>query len=216
MIRAVETGRMGRDTPRLYALYSVVFRCRMHTKTACKPYCRKGFQFCIQCIQRISTPPLFGFSLLLEHEYMNTRPDGMMCFRRDPRSSEAPRNAPVGGSLAGWGNGAVLVPHSRLRPDYSPPVHGGRIGADVRRIRRLYSAALVNTRRRHRRSGRERRKRPETGATRPGCIQCIQLYSAPICIQIRPLGPTPVRVFNFVFSVFSVFRPPCFLLFSSF
>ena len=40
--------------------------------SACKPYCRKGFGICIQCIQRISTPPLFVFFLLLGPEYMNT------------------------------------------------------------------------------------------------------------------------------------------------
>ena len=67
-----KTHRTGRDTRRLYALYSVVFRCRMHTKSASQPHCRKGFRFCIQCIQRISTPPLFGFSLLLGREYVNT------------------------------------------------------------------------------------------------------------------------------------------------
>ena len=72
MIRAAETGRMGRDTPRLYALYSFVFRRRMHTNSARKPYSRKGFQICIQCIQRIPTPPLFALSLLLGPEYMNT------------------------------------------------------------------------------------------------------------------------------------------------
>ena len=72
MIRTAETGRMGRDTPRLYALYSFVFRRRMHTNSARKPYSRKAFEICIQCIQRIPTPPLFGFSLLLGREYMNT------------------------------------------------------------------------------------------------------------------------------------------------
>ena len=70
--RTPETGRNGRDTRLLYALYSVVFRCRMHTKSASQPYSRKGFQFCIQCIQRIPTPFVFGFSLLLGREYMNT------------------------------------------------------------------------------------------------------------------------------------------------
>ena len=51
-------------------------------------YCRKGFQNCIQCIQRIPTPFVFRFSLLLGREYMNTRPGGMMGygrrFRHDP------------------------------------------------------------------------------------------------------------------------------------
>ena len=70
--RPPETARNARDMPRLYALYSVVFRCRMHTNSASQPYSRKGFQFCIQCIQRIPTPPVFCFFPLLEPEYMNT------------------------------------------------------------------------------------------------------------------------------------------------
>ena len=70
--RPPETGRNVRDTPCLYALYSVVFRCRMHTNPARNPYSRKGFQICIQCIQRIPTPFVFVFSLLLGREYMNT------------------------------------------------------------------------------------------------------------------------------------------------
>ena len=57
--RTPKTVGTGRDTPRLYALYSVVFRCRMHTNPARKPYCRKGFGICIQCIQRIPTPFVF-------------------------------------------------------------------------------------------------------------------------------------------------------------
>ena len=70
--RTPKTVGTGRDTRLLYALYSVVFRCRMHTNSARKPYCRKGFQICIQCIQRIPTPSVFRLSLLLEPEYMNT------------------------------------------------------------------------------------------------------------------------------------------------
>ena len=87
--RTPETGRNGRDTPRLYALYSVVFRCHLHTKSARKLYSRKGFGICIQCIQRIPTPFVFRLSLLLEPEYMNTvntiRPGGTRhdgCMRR--------------------------------------------------------------------------------------------------------------------------------------
>ena len=72
MMRMPETAGFGRDTPRLYALYSVVFRRRMHTNSTRKPYSRKGFQICIQCIQRISTPFVFRLSLLLGPEYMNT------------------------------------------------------------------------------------------------------------------------------------------------
>ena len=67
-----KTGRIGRDTPRLYSVYSVVFSSRMHTKSAPQPYSRKGFQICIQCIQRIPPPFVFRLSLLLEPEYMNT------------------------------------------------------------------------------------------------------------------------------------------------
>ena len=64
-LRTPESAENGRDTRRLYALYSVVFRCHLHTISACKPYCRKGFQICIQCIQRIPTPLVFRF-------FMNT------------------------------------------------------------------------------------------------------------------------------------------------
>ena len=56
----------------MYALYSDVFRCRMHTNSAPQPYSRKGFRKCIQCIQRIPTPFVFRLSLLLGREYMNT------------------------------------------------------------------------------------------------------------------------------------------------
>ena len=70
--RTSKTGRIGRDTPRLYALYSVVFSRHLYTNSAPQPYSRKGFQICIQCIQRIPTPPVFGFFPLLEPEYMNT------------------------------------------------------------------------------------------------------------------------------------------------
>ena len=60
------------ETPDLYSVYSVVFRGRMHTNSARKPYSRKAFEICIQCIQRILTPFVFRFSLLLGREYMNT------------------------------------------------------------------------------------------------------------------------------------------------
>ena len=70
--RTPKTVGTGRDTPRLYSVYSFVFRCHLHTNSAPRPYCRKGFQICIQCIQRIPTPPVFGFFLLLGPEYMNT------------------------------------------------------------------------------------------------------------------------------------------------
>ena len=72
MMRTPETAGFGRDTPRLYALYSDVFSGHLHTNSARKPYCRKGFRKCIQCIQRIPTPFVFRLSLLLGPEYMNT------------------------------------------------------------------------------------------------------------------------------------------------
>ena len=71
-LRTPESAENGRDTRRLYALYSVVFRCHLHTNSARKPYYRKGFGICIQCIQRIPTPFVFRLSLLLGREYMNT------------------------------------------------------------------------------------------------------------------------------------------------
>ena len=113
--RTPETGRNGRDTRLLYALYSVVFRCRMHTKSASQPYSRKGFQFCIQCIQRIPTPFVFVFSLLLGREYMNTVNTGRM----SDRLTRLPRRAFAGGA--------------------APSPTGPAAGSD------LYSAALVNT-----------------------------------------------------------------------
>ena len=61
-----------RETPDLYSVYSIVFSGHLHTNSACKPYSRKGFGICIQCIQRIPTPSVFRLSLLLGHEYMNT------------------------------------------------------------------------------------------------------------------------------------------------
>ena len=70
--RTPKTVGTGRDTPRLYSVYSFVFRCHLHTNSAPQPYWRKGFQICIQCIQRIPTPLVFRFSLLLGREYMNT------------------------------------------------------------------------------------------------------------------------------------------------
>ena len=44
----------------------------MHTNSAPQPYCHKGFENCIQCIQRIPTPFVFRFFPLLGPEYMNT------------------------------------------------------------------------------------------------------------------------------------------------
>ncbi len=91
MFRTPETGRIGRDTPCLYALYSDVFRRRMHTNSARKPYCRKGFGICIQCIQRIPTPPVFAFFLLLGREYTHTCPLEMPSRRHaEPRMHRTP------------------------------------------------------------------------------------------------------------------------------
>ena len=68
------------ETADLYSVYSLVFSALLNTFSASQPYCRKGFGFCIQCIQRIPTPSFFAFSLLLGREYMNTvntrRPEG--------------------------------------------------------------------------------------------------------------------------------------------
>ena len=74
----------------------------MHTNSARKPYSRKGFQICIQCIQRIPTPPVFRFSLLLGREYMNT------VNTRRPR--------PVHGDLTSVATGIGTIRARRIRP----------------------------------------------------------------------------------------------------
>ena len=113
MFRTPETGRIGRDTPCLYAWYSVVFRCRMHTNSARKPYCRKGFQICIQCIQRIPTPFVFRFSLLLGREYMNTV-NTPAC----PRGVSFRHGSPPSGVFGRCGAGDLVFSSV---PEYSPP-----------------------------------------------------------------------------------------------
>ena len=94
----------------------------MHTKSASQPYSRKGFQFCIQCIQRIPTPFVFVFSLLLGREYMNT----VNMIGRDPVVDVRPntrRRRPIG----------LLRRPRRTRPE-------ARLRVPI-----LYSAAFVNT-----------------------------------------------------------------------
>ena len=44
----------------VFSLYSDAICIQIRPES---PYCRKGFQICIQCIQRIPTPPLFAFFL---------------------------------------------------------------------------------------------------------------------------------------------------------
>ena len=173
--RPPESCSNGRDTPRLYALYSDVFSGHLHTNSARKPYCRKGFRKCIQCIQRIPTPFVFRFSPLLGREYMNT----VNTIGRRER-------LPCG--VFGW-----------------------------RRTRRfcIQRDSRIRSGKRAKR-GRERPQRSKPAPKHLICIQCIQLYSAAICIQIRLVSPTPVRDSEFVFSVFSVFRPPSFFAFLSF
>ena len=91
MLRTPETTRMDRDTPCLYALYSDVFRRHLHTNSARKPYCRKGFGICIQCIQRIPTPFVFRLSLLLGREYTHTCPLAMPShLHAEPRMHRTP------------------------------------------------------------------------------------------------------------------------------
>ena len=94
----------------------------MHTKSARKPYCRKGFGIGIQCIQRIPTPFVFRLSLLLGHEYMNT----VNTIGRDPVVDVRPntgRRRPIG----------LLRRPRRTRPE-------ARLRVPI-----LYSAAFVNT-----------------------------------------------------------------------
>ena len=112
----------------------------MHTNPARKPYCRKGFGICIQCIQRIPTPFVFVFSLLLGREYMNT----VNTIGRD------------GAVVAG----VRQVVMRAVRPVPEPVT--------------LYSAALVNTRRHHRRSGA---RTPKSGRTTRDTPRLYALYS---------------------------------------
>ena len=114
------------ETPDLYSVYSVVFSGHLHTNSACKPYSRKGFGICIQCIQRIPTPFVFRFSLLLEREYMNT------VNTRRPR--------PVHGDLASVATGSVRFAHaafglgfvfSGLREYMPPPSPIGSANAEI-------------------------------------------------------------------------------------
>ena len=188
---APDRAENSRDTPRLYALYSFVFRCHLHTFSSSQPYCRKGFGICIQCIQRIPTPFVFRLSLLLEPEYMNTvnTPAGTVC---PVRIGAAWARRSTGGS---FGVGALGS------------------GAGMTAI--LYSAALVNTRRHHRRSGA---RTPKSGRIARDTPRLYALYSVvfrcrmhtnsarkpysrkgfQICIQCIQRIPTP---FVFAFSL---------------
>ena len=198
--RTPKSGRIARDTPRLYALYSVVFRCRMHTNSARKPYSRKGFQICIQCIQRIPTPFVFAFSLLLGREYMNTANTSGRSERRH-------------GMIRRRWSMATAVRHRDDAPEPSPrwmrPRYPDKMAG-------LHSAAPVNTRRSRSGTGHERRKTPRTGRdtrllyalysvvfrchlhtnsarkpySRKGfqiCIQCIQRIPTPFVFRLSLL-----------------------------
>ena len=122
MLRTPETGRIGRDTPCLYALYSVVFRCHLHTNSARKPYSRKGFQFCIQCIQRIPTPPVFRLSLLLGREYTHTCPLAMPSRRHaEPWMHRTP--PPVSKGVNRRENGPLAHEHAVSYIAYRPGWH---------------------------------------------------------------------------------------------
>ena len=197
--RTPKTVGTGRDTPRLYALYSVVFRCHLHTNSASQPYCRKGFQICIQCIQRIPTPLVFRLSLLLGREYMNTVNTSGRSERRH-------------GMIRRRWSMATAVRHSDDAPEPSPrwmrPRYPDKMAG-------LYSAAPVNTRRSQSGTGHERRKTSRTGRDTP-CLYA--LYSVvfrrrmhtnsarkpycrkgfQICIQCIQRIPTP---FVFAFSL---------------
>ena len=222
MMRTPETAGFGRDTPRLYALYSDVFSGHLHTNSARKPYCRKGFQNCIQCIQRIPTPFVFVFSLLLGREYMNTRPGGMMGhgrrFHHGPppavgNAEKHPLSAVLWRVVEIVPSCTVLAPTARLFAARARQAHWtkrfGGFGV-VFSGPREYAPPPSPV------GGSNAGNGGETGATRPGCMHCIQMYSDAICIQIRPVSPTAVRDSENVFSVFSVFRPPSFFVFLSF
>ncbi len=198
--RTPKTVGTGRDTPRLYALYSVVFRCHLHTNSASQPYCRKGFQICIQCIQRIPTPLVFRLSLLLGREYMNTVNTSGRSERRH-------------GMIRRRWSMATAVRHSDDAPEPSPrwmrPRYPDKMAG-------LYSAAPVNTRRSQSGTGHERRKTSRTGRDTPClyalysvvfrrrmhtnsarkpycrkgfqiCIQCIQRIPTPLVFRLSLL-----------------------------
>ena len=149
--RTPKTVGTGRDTPRLYALYSVVFRRRMHTNPPPQPYCRKAFDFCIQCIQRIPTPLVFRFFPLLEPEYMNT----VNTIGRSERRHGMIRRR--------WSL-ATAVRHRDDAPEPSPRWMRPRYPDKTAGV---YSAAPVNTRRSRSGTGHERRKTPRTGRDTP-------------------------------------------------
>ena len=161
--RTPKSGRIARDTPRLYALYSVVFRCRMHTNSARKPYCRKGFGICIQCIQRIPTPFVFAFSLLLGREYMNT---ANTSGRGERRHHDSPRARPHPRGTAGETmHGPPPSLRLRCRRD------GGFVFSDPREyMRRPASDGAPNA--------RIGRKRPRHALNVCIVFSCIQMPNA--------------------------------------
>ena len=240
MLRTPETGRIGRDTPDLYSVYSVVFSSHLHTNSASQPYCRKGFQICIQCIQRIPTPFVFRFSLLLGREYTHTCPLAMPSHRHaEPRMHRTP--PPVSKGVNRRENGPLAHEHAvsyiatdpdgiaLLRSDYPSFSESMPCRARMTIARRASATSdgprdrriCIQRGRRIRVAARAERARiggirPASAATRACCMHCIQLYSDAECIQIRPVSPTAVRVSDFVFSVFSVFRPLPFSPFLSF
>ena len=122
MLRTPESTRMDRDTPCLYALYSDVFRRHLHTNSSRKPYCRKGFQICIQCIQRIPTPFVFRFSLLLGREYTHTCPLAMPShLHAEPRMHRTP--PPVTKGVNHRENGPLAYEHAVSYIAYRPGWH---------------------------------------------------------------------------------------------
>ena len=106
----------------MYALYSDVFRYHLHTNSARKPYCRKGFGICIQCIQRIPTPFVFRLSLLLGREYTHTCPLAMPSYRHaEPWMHCTP--PPVSKGVNRRENGPLAHEHAVSYIAYRPGWH---------------------------------------------------------------------------------------------
>ena len=191
-LRTPKRGEIGRDTPRLYALYSVVFRCRMHTNSARKPYSRKGFQICIQCIQRIPTPFVFRLSLLLGREYMNTvnasgRDGGGGCRRAAACDAASPTGV---GARVLYSAALVNTCGGRPRTGLRPP-ESAEIGRDTRRLYALYS--VVFRRRMHTKSAPQ----PYCRKGFRKCIQCIQRIPTPFVFRLSLLlGPEYMNTAN--------------------
>ena len=193
-----KTPRTGRDTPRLYALYSVVFRRRMHTKTACKPYSRKGFQICIQCIQRIPTPFVFRLSLLLGREYMNTaNTPGRSGYRLPAHlgTDEQGHPAVECGSGPKQDDGSVFSdPREYMRRPVPIGVVNAGNGANRPRHTRLYALySFVFRCRMHTKSASQ----PYCRKGFRFCIQCIQRIPTPFVFRLSLLlGPEYMNTAN--------------------